>query len=614
MRYFIRISTSGSPVKKDEYRNEVLGSYLPRITIHPTSPTIFLQTFRYLNEDEGIVGKNWNQPFFENDQFFVFIGGHILYRSMAIHEEKRIVPSPEQVLNIIISKSNRLHNELKGQYCILLFDKRSKTVVIYSSPLSLYPVFFAVQPRELLLSNMIEAVIREKGALDILPRGLVEFSLFDHPLGMNTIYRGIQAVPGGTRITVREGRIKEETGYDLANWIHRSPRSRKESLEEISAALQNVITNYISSIKHFNISLTGGFDGRLNFSFIPTHDYSRLQVFSYGKSGSLQIAIPRMISEKMGFPYRAVFLDQEFLRRYNGLGYDTILMTGGITPFVRAMYPYSYAKISEFSRNAILGQCDMIRPPYTNPAGAIFNEYSRVLFYQRDFYDFYAAYIRLCNEGFLRRDLFNRQIADEIFETVKERYNLEYLHLNDNERYFLFLYKESLAKFWQTECHLVDLLVDDFIPFADLDYIEALSSSEYFGLYKGIFARNQYQRRKAHDLYIDLMTLNNNRLNDFKTDRMFKPKVLKYGFPGYGMAAWGKLKAKRRRQRIGNDTFGGTDWTDIFYSRFESEIKKDSPYFNVENLLHQQPYKDDNRYRRDRHVSLKIWLEYIGTR
>ena len=150
------------------------------------------------------------------------------------------------------------------------------------------------------------------------------------------------------------------------------------------------------------------------------------------------------------------------------------------------------------------------------------------------------------------------------------------------------------------------------VSFADLDYIEALSSSEYFGLYKGIFARNQFRRRKAHDLYIDLMARNNDRFNDFMTDRLFKPKWLKYGFLGYGMAALGKMKASRRRRRIGNDTFDGKAWSDRFYKRFEPELTQTSSFFNVENMLYNRPYCDDNQYRRDRHSSLKIWLDHIG--
>jgi hypothetical protein len=149
------------------------------------------------------------------------------------------------------------------------------------------------------------------------------------------------------------------------------------------------------------------------------------------------------------------------------------------------------------------------------------------------------------------------------------------------------------------------------MSFSDLDYIELLSSSDYFGLYKGIFASNQFKRRKAHDLYIDLMTINNNKLNDFQTDRMFKPKWLKYGLLGLGVAYFGQYRAKKRVKKFGNDTFGGIDWTKTFYDRYHFEILQRNKLFNINNL-NNIAYSDDNTYRLERHLSLKLWFDYMG--
>ena len=161
---------------------------------------------------------------------------------------------------------------------------------------------------------------------------------------------------------------------------------------------------------------------------------------------------------------------------------------------------------------------------------------------------------KLSKNGFLNSDLYTAKIANDIYNNIVKRYISQYTRYTANEKYFLFLFKESMIKFWHTECHVVGLMVDDFISFSDLDYIELLSSSEYFGLYKGIFALNQFKRRKAHDLYIDLMTINNNKLNNFKTDRMFKPKWLKFGYFGLLIAYLGRYRMIKRNRKFGNDT------------------------------------------------------------
>ena len=534
-----------------------------------------------------------------------------MYRLSEIEKIGKVVPTPKEVFEIIIREGDNHYQYLKGSYYILLFIKSKGHVIIYSSPMFLFPVFFTFKSGFLVFSNILEFVLKEINPIEINEQGLVEFALFDHPIGMNTIYKDVYSMTGGSRIDINENQVKETVAYDIAKWIHKKPKSRRETLLEINNILNRVINNYQSNVKKFNISLTGGFDGRLNFSIIKPQDYNRLQAFSYGKSGSLQLSVPIEISKKMRFKYKAVKLDDEFVHQYAELGYETIMLTGGLTPFMRANYLYGYGKIKDFSRNCILGQCDMIRPLFTNPAGSIFNKYSHDIFYKKNKSDFLNDYSQLKEKSFLKSDLFTTEMAEMIYQNVKNRYITNYSQFNDNERYFLFLYKESMMKFWNTECHVVDLLVDDFISFADLDYLEALSSSEYFGLYKGIFAANQFRRRRAHDLYIDLMSINNNKLNNFKTDRFFKPKWLKYGFLGLIVAYYGKYLSKKRNKKLGNDTFGGVNWSKTFYDRYQSEISRESKIFNLRNISNKL-CSDDSTYRLNRHLSLKLWFDYIG--
>ena len=611
MRYFLKINLKNSPVERKPLSHELLQKYLPVSKAHKTSQGIFLQTFRYESDDLGIIGANWDHPFFENDEYYLFIGGHVLNRLAEVNKSGKVVPSPEDVFKVIIREGDNHYHYLKGSYYILLFNKCKGTIIIYSSPMFLYPVFFTVKSDLLIFSNILEFILKELDTIEINKQGLVEFSLFDHPIGMNTIYKDVYSMTGGARIDLKENCFKETAVYDIAKWIHAKPGSRKETLPEINDTLNRVIENYTTNVKQFNISLTGGFDGRLNFAMIKPRDYKRLQAFSYGKSGSLQISIPTNISKKLGFKYTPVNLDAEFVERYAETGHEAILLTGGVTPFMRANYLYGYGKIKDFSRNCILGQCDMIRPLYNNPAGAIFNKYSHGLFYSNNFTDFLNDFAQLRENGFLNGDLFTDELAKTIYDNVRGRYIADYPQFNDNERFFLFLYKESIMKFWHTECHIVDLLVDDFISFADLDYLEVLASSEYFGLYKGIFATNQFRRRKAHDLYIDLMTINNNELNDIETDRLFKPKWLKYGLIGSLVAYYGKYLSKKRGKKLGNETFGGRSWSKTFYDRYQVEIARNSKLFNP-NILVNKPYADDNHYRSDRHLSLKLWLERLG--
>lgn len=611
MRYIVQFCLDSKCIDEGQfYIPAWTGKVLP-VTKKGSLPDVAWNTYMYETDDKSIVEANWDKPYYYNDDYFLFIGGHVFYRISEADKTGRYVPSPEEVLKIILLYDGNHFEILKGNYHFLLFNRKNKKATIYSSPLSLYPAWYFKEKGKLTVSNILESILRMKEKVKIDTQGLVEFSLFDHSIGTRTLYQDIFQLSGGYKRTVTEIEGKEELFYDVVKWKTDKPLARKDSLHEIDNILKRHISEFTGSVKKFNISLTGGFDGRLNFSFINKADYSRLQAFSYGMKKSLQLQIPDAISSKLHFSYKGVVLGDQFEKQFADLGMDSILLTGGVTPFVRANYPYGYNQVNVFSRNCMLGQCDFIRPLYTNPAGAIFNTYTHEIFYGNDPLKFYDACRSLSKAGFLNEVLFTDEIVEMIYQYINETYILPYPDLNNNERYYFFLVKESMLKFWQTECHLVDLFVNDFISFSDLDYIESLSKSEYFGLYKGIFASNQFERRSGQDLYADLMHINNNDLNEIITDRLYKPKWIRKGTHGYLMIALGKLRANYRKRKTGNDTFSG-DWSDLFYGKFKAEIDRQVMLFNTSNLNNSKPYSDDNKFRYDRHISLKLWLQYMN--
>jgi hypothetical protein len=574
--------------------------------------TVTWDTFTYITDDKSIVEANWDRPFYYDDEYFIFIGGHIFYRIKVADNLGRYVPTPEEVLKTVLTNNKTHYDIFKGNYHIIIYNRIRRTVIVLSSPLSLYPAWYIIQDGILSVSNLLESLLNRKKELSVNPGGLIEFTLFDHSLGSHTIYQGVSQLEGGHVLSISENGISDELVYDIRRWITKKPSKRKESLNVINDILKRHISEYTKSVNKFNISLTGGFDGRLNFSFIKKADYPRLQAFSYGMKGSLQLSIPLEISKKLNFRYKEVFLDGGFKQKYPESGMAAIKFSGGITAFIRANYPYGYGKISTFSRNCILGQCDMIRPLYTNPAGAIFNNFSHEIFYNESPSKFYDSCRRLSGSGFLDERLFTHEIIEKIYHFILDTYILPYPDLSDNERYYLFLMKESMLKFWQTECHIVDLFVNDFISFSDLDYIEALSGSEYFGLYKGIFVSGQFKRRKGQDLYADLMYINNNALNDIVVDRYYKPKWIRRGLIGYLIIGAGKFKANQRKKKIGNDTFADSEWAETFYEEFKNDIHNNTSIFNLGNLMKNSPYQDNNSFRYARHISLKLWLQYMG--
>lgn len=611
MRYCLSIRLDDAAAAPFSFRNQRIRDFLETEKAVRPEPYISLATLAYERQAPGLLERNWQQPWYNDEHHFLFLAGHVLFRNRQI-KGNNYAPTPREVLEILLNQEEAHHEMLKGEYCLVLLRKSGRQVDIYSSPLSLRPAFFSLAGGQLTFTNYL-AAFRQYQELAIDKQGLVEFALFDHCLHSRTVYENVHLIPGGWHYRIAGGRCTNKMTYDVAAWHTPNPRPRQETLGEINAALKSAITNYVDSTGSLNVALTGGFDGRLNFSFIKKEDYPKIRAFSYGMPGSNQVSIPAGIARKLGFGYRPVLLSESFEKAFAEWGKDSILLSCGLTGFNRAVYPYAYNRIKDYSRSCLIGQYDMIRPIYNNPAGVIFNAFSRPLFYGTygAFKENYQAFAR---RSFLDEALFTGEIRDAIYEEVRARHVEPYPNLTEGLRYFFFLLRESMRKYLHTEFHLADVFVDDFVSFADLDYLEVLFDSAYAGIYKGLFAKNQWQRRKAHDLYVDLMALNNDRLNGFYNDRFLKPGWLKYGLGGLALAAAGKQMAKLRNRLIGNDTFRMERWAVPFYQANRDAILEKSPYFDSTSLRRfdgQKPGDSGTGYRYNRMISLKLWLRHI---
>ena len=605
MRFFVSFSLSNSNNHVSFTKPTWLKSVNPASTTIETSGV--RGSLHYYKQDKpGIVEMTWQNPLYEDDQHCVVVMGSPYYRVAYMERKGSYVPDIKDLFRIYSAGVDSFFTKVKGDFYFFVYNKKSRNLDVLCSPFNVYPAWYKVYKGSVYFSNCLESLIMLGDGWAYDTRGLLEFSMFDHCLGNRTIYRDIKLLEGGKILTWKNNTVGQRVIYDISKWYHDKPKSKSASLDELDYCLKRHINEYTQSIANFNCALTGGYDSRLNFSYIADSDYGRMQTYSYGKPGSLQIKVPYKVAGKLGHSHQGIILGDQFTQKYSKYATDAITMSDGVSPFVRAMYPYAFGILSRFSKHSIIGQCDMIRPlAVSQPAGAIYNDFSKSVFF-----DSRSAFIKLAEDlvdnNYLRTQDFRRVEIEEIYESIERDHITPYRHLDRKTQFWFFLHKESMLKFWHTECHLTENFVDYFIPFKDLDFIEALTNSDYSGLYKGILEKSNLKRLGAHDLYVDLMTRNKNSLNNIETDRMYKPKWYKYLPAGYTMM-WFAKQRQKRFLKLGNDTFEGQLWHDRFINRYKSQLYGKSSIVD----LGKQPYQTEQVYRRNRFISIQIWHSYL---
>jgi len=607
MRFYARFSLSKNIKLIEPFSKP---DWVPKVLQHHrffVSENYSIDCFMYEISKPSIVEQNWENPIFETDSYLLFVAGSVYFRLAERDVPGDYVPRPKEIFDMVIKNKENIHTRLKGNFYLVLYHKDSCSVEIYSAPLAVNPAWYTIKDGVLHVSNIVESLIQTRGGLDFDPRGLYEFSLFDHCLKDRTIYKEIFMLEGGKKLQIDHQSVIKRDSYDINKWFTNNPAKRSESLDKIDYALKRHIGEFTRSSEQYNTSLTGGYDSRLNLAYIPEKDYSRMQTLSYGKAGSNQLKIPYLIASKLGFAHNGVVLGDDFQSNYANLGMQSILYSGGVSPFIRAMYPYAYGKVASFSRSCMLGQCDMIRPlSISQPAGAIYNDFSFNVFFSHGEEEFKKIASDLISTGYINPELLSGVNPQEIYHDIVNEHLNTYSDMDIKSKYWFFLYKESMLKFWHTECHLVDIFVNDFISFSDLDYIEALTASKYCGIYKGLFETRNYKKLGAHDIYVDLMAINNDKLNYIISDRFYKPMWYKYTPIGHLFIAYGKFKQTHYRKQ-GNDTFMGNQWHHLFIDAHKGIIDARDSIIN----LNRHPYNSESDYRKNRFISLKIWLSLM---
>jgi len=80
MRYIVQFILDSSNINEGLfYIPAWTGKVLP-VTKKGSLPDVAWSTFMYETDDKSIVETNWDKPYCYNDDYFLFIGGHVFYR------------------------------------------------------------------------------------------------------------------------------------------------------------------------------------------------------------------------------------------------------------------------------------------------------------------------------------------------------------------------------------------------------------------------------------------------------------------------------------------------------------------------------------------------------
>lgn len=173
--------------------------------------------------------------------------------------------------------------KFNGQFAIAIWDTRNRALFLARDRLGVRPLFYTFADGRLVFGSEIKAILAAPGvAAAVDPLALDQIFTFWSPLSPRSFFQGIEEVPPGHYLRLREGRVALEPYWQLT-----FPEGRPEpvhSRDEYAAELRELLVDATRMRLRADVPvgayLSGGLDSSTITAIIRHHTASPLETFS----------------------------------------------------------------------------------------------------------------------------------------------------------------------------------------------------------------------------------------------------------------------------------------------------------------------------------------------
>jgi len=188
----------------------------------------------------------------------------------------------EVILHLYEDLGPRCLERLNGQFAIAIWDRAKRSLFLARDRLGVRPLYFAAQAGTLVFASEIKALLCAPGLRAGIDPGVLRqvFTYWNAP-SPRTVFEGIEEVPPGHYLSIREGRI-ESRAYWHMDFSAPQPekRSPDECLEELRDLLIDATRIRLRADVPVGAYVSGGLDSAITAAIIRNYTRSRLDTFS----------------------------------------------------------------------------------------------------------------------------------------------------------------------------------------------------------------------------------------------------------------------------------------------------------------------------------------------
>lgn len=258
-----------------------------------------------LRTQTGLLSNTADQPAIDaHRNLYLFLEGEIFNGNELIRRDPVLSEEPS-ICHVLLAMYNRHGDDfvrhLNGEFNIVIYNRLTRRLVIFSDHLASYPMYFIEDANRLLFASEKKYILPLLTRLpDIDPIGLLQIFAHRYNLDERTFLKRVRRMMPSAIVSYEAAQLNAKRYSDLRFSVPQPVPKTKELVEQWGDVLKEATQSRLENKERVLLSLSGGLDSRAVAASIP-RNFRPIYSRTGGLDSSPDVLVAKQIADSLGF-------------------------------------------------------------------------------------------------------------------------------------------------------------------------------------------------------------------------------------------------------------------------------------------------------------------------
>ena len=261
------------------------------------------------------------------------------------------------LIQLYEEQGDQFFENLNGLFSGLLIDKKRGRAFLFNDRYGLERLYVCETKSGLYFASEAKALLQVLPDLRAFDeKGVTQFLAFGCTLEWQTLFRGVQLLPGGSLWSVHGSEIRKTRYFASATWESQAPLTEREFESRFKDTFKRILPRYLQSESSIGVSLTGGLDTRMITACLSDIGGKPLcYTFTGQEPTILDSRLAARIAAVCGMAHRNLQIGTDFFSNFAALADKTVYSTDGCFGVLGSHEVYFNRKARELAPMRLTG-------------------------------------------------------------------------------------------------------------------------------------------------------------------------------------------------------------------------------------------------------------------